>query len=55
MICCNLLTFFIGLIVFVIKFIDIDALKCVCNPLDCDVIRSKDCPGKGLIVWDPCR
>ncbi|XP_029720455.1 cysteine-rich motor neuron 1 protein isoform X2 [Aedes albopictus] len=31
------------------------ALKCVCNPNECDIIRSEDCPGKGYIVWDPCR
>ncbi|XP_058838043.1 cysteine-rich motor neuron 1 protein-like isoform X3 [Topomyia yanbarensis] len=31
------------------------ALKCVCNPSECDVIRPEDCPGKGYIVWDPCR
>ncbi|XP_058458051.1 cysteine-rich motor neuron 1 protein-like isoform X2 [Malaya genurostris] len=32
-----------------------NALKCVCNPSECDVVRSEDCPGKGYIVWDPCR
>lgn len=31
------------------------AIKCVCNPQECDVIRSEDCPGKGYIVWDPCK
>ncbi|XP_055531472.1 cysteine-rich motor neuron 1 protein-like isoform X2 [Wyeomyia smithii] len=31
------------------------ALKCVCNPAECDVIRSEDCPGKGFMIWDPCR
>lgn len=30
-------------------------LKCVCNPNECETIRSEDCPGRGLIVWDPCR
>lgn len=30
-------------------------LKCICNPQECDVIRSQDCPGKGIIVWDPCK
>lgn len=31
------------------------AIKCVCNPQECEVIRSEDCPGKGYIVWDPCK
>uniref|UniRef100_A0A336M5C8 CSON004307 protein n=1 Tax=Culicoides sonorensis TaxID=179676 RepID=A0A336M5C8_CULSO len=31
------------------------AIKCVCNLQECDVIRSEDCPGKGYIVWDPCK
>lgn len=31
------------------------ALKCICNPDDCEVIRSLDCPGKGIILWDPCK
>ncbi|XP_039450232.1 cysteine-rich motor neuron 1 protein isoform X2 [Culex pipiens pallens] len=30
-------------------------LKCVCNPNECETIRSEDCPGRGMIVWDPCR
>ena len=30
-------------------------LKCVCNPEECDIIRPEDCPGKGYIVWDPCK
>lgn len=30
-------------------------LKCICNKSECDVIRSIDCPGKGYIVWDPCK
>lgn len=31
-----------------------DALKCICNPRECDVIRAEDCPGKSLVIWDPC-
>lgn len=31
------------------------AIKCVCNPQECDFIRPEDCPGKGYIVWDPCK
>ncbi|XP_075160973.1 crimpy [Haematobia irritans] len=33
----------------------VNGLKCYCNPKECDVIRSLDCPGKGLIVLDPCN
>lgn len=33
----------------------VDALKCVCNPKECDIVRSTECPGKGLIIWDPCK
>lgn len=33
----------------------VNGLKCYCNPKECDVIRSLDCPGKGLIVLDPCK
>ncbi|XP_055619085.1 cysteine-rich motor neuron 1 protein-like isoform X3 [Toxorhynchites rutilus septentrionalis] len=39
----------------IILNVKIFGLKCVCNPSECDIIRSEDCPGKGLIVWDPCR
>ncbi|KAG5668961.1 hypothetical protein PVAND_016867 [Polypedilum vanderplanki] len=31
------------------------ALKCVCNVNDCDLIKAEDCPGRGLLIWDPCR
>ncbi|KAH8379822.1 hypothetical protein KR009_007425 [Drosophila setifemur] len=33
----------------------VNGLKCYCNPKECDVIRSLDCPGKGLMLWDPCN
>ncbi|XP_044317509.1 cysteine-rich motor neuron 1 protein [Drosophila rhopaloa] len=33
----------------------VNGLKCYCNPKECDVIRSPDCPGKGLMLWDPCK
>lgn len=33
----------------------VEALKCVCNPKECDTVRSTECPGKGLIIWDPCK
>ncbi|KNC28803.1 hypothetical protein FF38_00707 [Lucilia cuprina] len=33
----------------------VNGLKCYCNPKECDVIRALDCPGKGLMLWDPCK
>ncbi|XP_037032412.1 cysteine-rich motor neuron 1 protein-like isoform X2 [Bradysia coprophila] len=39
----------------IIKFMATGALKCVCNQQECDVIRAEDCPGKGLVVMDPCK
>lgn len=30
-------------------------IKCVCNSQECDVIRPQDCPGKGVLVLDPCK
>ncbi|XP_055383539.1 cysteine-rich motor neuron 1 protein [Condylostylus longicornis] len=33
----------------------VSGLKCYCNPQECDVIRSQDCPGKGIVLWDPCK
>lgn len=33
----------------------VNGLKCYCNPKECDVIHSPDCPGKGLMLWDPCK
>uniref|UniRef100_A0A1B0GCM9 IGFBP N-terminal domain-containing protein n=2 Tax=Glossina TaxID=44049 RepID=A0A1B0GCM9_GLOMM len=33
----------------------VNGLKCYCNPKECDVIRSLDCPGKGMMLWDPCK
>ncbi|XP_055906017.1 cysteine-rich motor neuron 1 protein [Eupeodes corollae] len=33
----------------------VNGLKCYCNPKECDVIRSLDCPGKGMVLWDPCK
>lgn len=33
----------------------VNGLKCYCNPKECDVIRALDCPGKGLMLWDPCQ
>lgn len=44
----------VGLIV-VMQFLAAGALKCVCNPDDCEVVRSSDCPGRGITLWDPCK
>ncbi|KAG5668979.1 hypothetical protein PVAND_016882 [Polypedilum vanderplanki] len=33
----------------------LNALKCVCDVNDCDLIKADDCPGRGLLIWDPCR
>ena len=33
----------------------INGLKCVCNPEECDIIKPQECPGRGYIVWDPCK
>ncbi|KAM8707823.1 hypothetical protein ACLKA7_014881 [Drosophila subpalustris] len=33
----------------------VNGLKCYCNPKECDIIRAHDCPGKGLMLWDPCQ
>lgn len=33
----------------------LNALKCVCNVNDCDIIKADQCPGRGVLVWDPCR
>ncbi|XP_063695734.1 cysteine-rich motor neuron 1 protein [Culicoides brevitarsis] len=52
------LSFFVILYLLVVMVLGnsvTQAIKCVCNPQECDVIRSEDCPGKGYIVWDPCK
>lgn len=33
----------------------VSGLKCYCNPKECDSITSEDCPGKGYVLWDPCK
>lgn len=37
------------------KSTSVMGLKCICNVEECDMIRPSDCPGKGLVVWDPCK
>lgn len=34
---------------------EISALKCYCDPKECDFIGPADCPGKGIIIKDPCK
>lgn len=45
----------VGLLVVVMQFLAAGALKCVCNPDDCEAVSSDDCPGKGIVTWDPCK
>lgn len=47
--------FIITLFTILIHTTTLDALKCVCNVADCDIVNAEDCPGRGLLVWDPCR
>lgn len=55
----NILTknFSVKLLIYYLMVLNVKSfgLKCVCNPQECDIIRSEDCPGKGYIVWDPCK
>lgn len=34
---------------------EITSLKCYCELKECDFIRPSDCPGKGIIIKDPCK
>lgn len=34
---------------------NISALKCYCDPKECDFIGPADCPGRGIIIKDPCK
>lgn len=34
---------------------EVRGLKCFCDPRECDFIRPADCPGKGIIIKDPCK
>lgn len=31
------------------------APSCVCDISDCDDILPSDCPGLGVVMWDPCK
>ncbi|KAB0792125.1 hypothetical protein PPYR_14086 [Photinus pyralis] len=28
---------------------------CVCDRRECEIIDEFDCPGLGVVVWDPCK
>lgn len=43
----------VGVLVFLLP--EITGLKCYCDPKECDVVRPFDCPGRGIIIKDPCR
>uniref|UniRef100_A0A453YZN5 Uncharacterized protein n=2 Tax=gambiae species complex TaxID=44542 RepID=A0A453YZN5_ANOGA len=51
------INFSIKLLIYCLMVLNVKTfgLKCVCNPDECDIIRPEDCPGKGYIVWDPCK
>lgn len=39
----------------VLRSAEVEALKCYCDSKECDFIRPSDCPGKGIIIKDPCK
>lgn len=48
--------------VFVLAFVTFIALcggltapACVCDRRECEYISEIDCPGLGIVVWDPCK
>ncbi|XP_070507896.1 cysteine-rich motor neuron 1 protein [Chironomus tepperi] len=45
----------ISIFLFFINVKVLNALKCVCNVNDCDIIKADQCPGRGVLIWDPCR
>ncbi|KAL1516939.1 hypothetical protein ABEB36_000768 [Hypothenemus hampei] len=28
---------------------------CVCDKRECEIVNEVDCPGLGVVVWDPCK
>lgn len=28
---------------------------CVCDRRECEIVNEVDCPGLGVVVWDPCK
>lgn len=48
--------------VFVLAFVTFIALcggltapACICDRRECEFISEIDCPGLGIVVWDPCK
>lgn len=31
------------------------APACVCDKRECEIVNEVDCPGLGIVVWDPCK
>ncbi|CAH1119793.1 unnamed protein product [Phaedon cochleariae] len=31
------------------------APACVCDRRECEIVNEVDCPGLGIVVWDPCE
>ncbi|KAK4873217.1 hypothetical protein RN001_015246 [Aquatica leii] len=31
------------------------APTCVCDRRECEIVDGLDCPGLGVVVWDPCK
>lgn len=31
------------------------APACVCDKRECEMVSEDDCPGLGVVVWDPCK
>lgn len=44
-----------GILILVSLLPEANSLKCYCDPKECDFIRPEDCPGKGIIIKDPCK
>lgn len=33
----------------------LSAPACVCDKRECEIVSEDDCPGLGVVVWDPCK
>lgn len=31
------------------------APTCVCDTRECEFVDIEECPGLGVVVWDPCK
>ncbi|XP_022904305.1 insulin-like growth factor-binding protein 7 [Onthophagus taurus] len=47
-----LLLAFVTLVVFCSG---LTAPACVCDRRECEIVNEVDCPGQGIVVWDPCK